>query len=198
MEGYITMRVIKTEKHGEFIIPDAPVVKTKNGEIRLTAQTAIVVPMELLVSNTYNPNHVDSKNMELLLQSIENNGFCFGVVTIWDEDMQKFVIVDGFHRYSSFKKIGAEQISIYVLEQTPAQRMAATVQFNRARGVHEVDLMGDLVKSLFEQGQDDDEIAMMLGMDIEEVMRLKQITGIADLFKNQKYSKAWRMEEYSG
>lgn len=192
------MRVIKTEEYGEFIIPDPPVITTKNGEIRLTAQSAIVVPIDLVVSNTYNPNHVDSKNMELLIRSIVTNGFCFAVVTIWDEDLQKFVIVDGFHRYKAFRDLQAKKISIYVLDQTPSERMAATVQFNRARGVHEVDLMGDLVKSLFEQGQDDDEIAKMLGMDIEEVMRLKQVTGIADLFKNQKYSKAWKMEEVEG
>ena len=71
--------------------------------------------------------------------------------------------------------------------------MAATVQFNRARGVHQVELMGDLVKSLTEQGLTDEEIAKHLGMEMEEVFRLKQITGIAELFKNQTYSKAWEM-----
>jgi transcription initiation factor IIE alpha subunit len=73
--------------------------------------------------------------------------------------------------------------------------MAATVQFNRARGVHQVELMGDLVKALTEQGLDDEEISKQLGMEIEEVFRLKQITGIAELFKNQIYSKSWEMQE---
>ena len=76
-----------------------------------------------------------------------------------------------------------------------AQRLAATVQFNRARGVHQVDLMGDLVKSLFDQGQDDIEIAKQLGMEVEEVFRLKQVTGIAEIFKNQQHSRAWEMRE---
>ena len=75
------------------------------------------------------------------------------------------------------------------------QRMASTVQFNRARGVHQVELMGDLVKALFEQGADDEEIAKHLGMELEEVFRLKQITGIAALFKNQTYSRSWEMQE---
>ncbi|HOM97482.1 MAG TPA: hypothetical protein PLY41_04195 [Acetomicrobium sp.] len=69
------------------------------------------------------------------------------------------------------------------------------MQFNRARGVHQVELMGDLVKALVEQGVDDQEIAAKLGMELEEVYRLKQITGIAELFKNQEYSRAWEIIE---
>lgn len=76
-----------------------------------------------------------------------------------------------------------------------AERMSATVQFNRARGVHQTDLMGDLVQGLVSQGMKDDEIAQHLGMELEEVYRLKQITGIAELFKNQLYSKSWDMKE---
>lgn len=190
------MREIKTENCGTFIIPDAPIINTKYGPVKLTSQAAIVVPIELVQANNYNPNSVDSKNMELLRQSIVNNGFCFGVVTVWDADLQKFIVVDGFHRYDIFKtELRAMEISIYVLDQTPAQRMAATVQFNRARGVHQVDLMGDLVRALFEQGEDDTAIAKHLGMELEEVFRLKQITGIAELFKNQTYSRSWEMQE---
>ena len=73
--------------------------------------------------------------------------------------------------------------------------MASTVQFNRARGVHQVDLMGELVQSLLNQGASDEEIAKHLGMEMEEVFRLKQITGIAEIFKNQTYSKSWEMME---
>ena len=75
------------------------------------------------------------------------------------------------------------------------ERMAATVQFNRARGVHQVELMGDLVQKLVEQGMEDEEISKHLGMELDEVLRLKQITGIAELFKNQTYSRAWEMKE---
>jgi hypothetical protein len=195
MEGTI-VRKIETEKYGTFTVPDAPIIKTKYGLIKLISQTAIIVPIELVQANNYNPNSVDSKNMELLKQSIIDNGFCFGIVTIWDPDLQKFVIVDGYHRDDLFlNDFQATEIPIYVLDQTPAQRMAATVQFNRARGVHQVDLMGDLVKALFEQGEDDEAIAKHLGMEIEEVFRLKQITGIAELFKNQTYSRSWEMQE---
>ena len=73
--------------------------------------------------------------------------------------------------------------------------MAATVQFNRARGVHQVELMGELVRELCEKGLEDEKIAQSLGMEEEEVFRLKQITGIAEIFKNKAYSKSWEMLE---
>lgn len=190
------MRIIETENYGTFTVPDVPEIETKYGKIKLVAMVPIIVPIELVQANNYNPNNVDSKNMELLRRSIVDNGFCFGIVTIWDPDLQKFVIVDGYHRYDIFKNtLQAKQIAIYVLDQTPAQRMAATVQFNRARGVHQVDLMADLVRALFDQGEDDEAIAKHLGMELEEVFRLKQVTGIAELFKNQTYSRAWEMQE---
>lgn len=189
------MRIIKTEEY-TFEIPDMPTIKTKKGDLKLPVLIPILVPADMVVANNYNPNHVDDNNMNLLETSILENGFTFAIVVVWDSDLEKFVIVDGFHRDEILKNyLGCEQIPVVVLEQDVAQRLAATVQFNRARGVHQVDLMGDLVKSLFEQGQDDEEIAKQLGMEIEEVFRLKQVTGIAEIFKNQYHSKAWEMQE---
>lgn len=189
------MRKFDTEC-GIFIVPDAPKLKTKNGYITLPVMTPILVPTKLVHANNYNPNNVPRNNMELLETSILDNGFCFAIITVWDEEIGRFVIVDGFHRDTILEVwLEAEEIPIIVLEQTAAQRMAATVQFNRARGVHQVELMGDLVQALIEQGLDDGEIAKKLGMELEEVFRLKQITGIAELFKNQIYSKSWGMME---
>lgn len=171
-------------------------INTKQGPIQLPCMTPVIVPIEKVRANNYNPNHVSDNNMQLLLQSIKDNGFCFPVVTIYDDTLDEYIVVDGFHRYSIFKDyLEADCIPVVVLRQTLAQRMAATVQFNRARGVHQVELMGDLVKALAEQGLNDDEIGKHLGMEIEEVFRLKQVTGIAELFKNSPYSKSWGMEE---
>lgn len=173
-----------------------PTLKTKMGKVALPCMEPIIVPIEKVRANNYNPNNVSDNNMQLLLQSIQDNGFCFPVVTVYDPDEDVYVIVDGFHRYSIFKDyLEADELPIVVLEQDIKQRMASTVQFNRARGVHQVELMGDLVKSLINQGATDEEIAKHLGMDLEEVFRLKQITGIAELFKNQTYSKSWVVEE---
>lgn len=171
-------------------------IETKKGKVKLPCLDVKVVDINKVQSNTYNPNTVADNNMKLLEESILANGFCFPVVTIYDPDLDKYIIIDGFHRYLIFKDwLGAKQLPIVVLEHDVSQRMAATVQFNRARGVHQVELMGDLVKALVEQGVPDEDIAERLGMEIEEVFRLKQITGIAELFKKQIYSKAWEIME---
>lgn len=171
-------------------------LKTKKGNIELPVMNPIIVPIEQVQANNYNPNSVPQNNMRLLEQSIVDNGFCFAIVTIWDEDLHKYVIIDGFHRYTVLKDyLQATEIPIVVLKHDIKQRMSATVQFNRARGVHQVELMGDLVKSLVGQGMQDEDIAKHLGMEMEEVFRLKQITGISELFKNTDYSRSWEMME---
>jgi len=171
-------------------------IKTKKGMIKLPCLEVKIVDINMVQANSYNPNEVASNNMKLLEESIVSNGFCFAIVTVWDPDLEKYIVVDGFHRYVIFKDdLQAEEIPIIVLDHDITKRMEATVQFNRARGVHQVELMGDLVQALIEQGVDDVEIAQKLGMEIEEVFRLKQITGIAELFKNQIYSKSWEMIE---
>ncbi len=171
------------------------VIETNKGALRLPCMQPIIVPIEKLRANNYNPNAVDDGNMKLLETSIMTNGFCFPIVTIFDPNEDAYVIIDGFHRYSIFKDyLKAKEIPIVVLEHTIEQRMSATVQFNRARGVHQVELMGSLVKSLIEQGVDEVDVCEQLGMDIDEVHRLKQITGIAELFKNQPYSKSWEAQ----
>ena len=172
-------------------------LETIKGRVPLPCLNVQMVDVEKVVANNYNPNSVPEQNMRLLEESILTNGFCFPIVTIWDAEMEQYVIIDGFHRYTILKDyLQAKQIPIVVLQHDITQRMAATVQFNRARGVHQVELMGDLVKALVEQGVEDDDIAKRLGMEAEEVYRLKQITGIAELFKNQLYSKAWEMVEH--
>lgn len=171
-------------------------IKTKKGIVKFPCMHVKIVPIEKVMANNYNPNSVSDHNMELLLQSILDNGFCFAVVTIYDKMIDRYIVVDGFHRYIIFKDyLQAECIPIIVLDQDVTQRMEATVQFNRARGVHQVELMGDLVQALVQQGATDEEISKHLGMDPEEVFRLKTITGIAELFKNQTYSKSWEMED---
>lgn len=166
-------------------------IETQKGVVKLPCFDVQLVDIEKVQANTYNPNHVSPDRMALLEESILMNGFCYPVVTIYDQDTDKYIIVDGFHRYLIFKEyLKANQIPIIVLDHDITKRMMATVQFNRARGIHQVELMGDLVKSLVEQGVSDEDIAEKLGMEIEEVYRLKQITGIAELFKNVEYSKS--------
>ncbi len=173
-----------------------PTIASNRGPIALPCMLPVIVDIDRVRANAWNPNHVAPHNMELLLESVLANGFCFPVVTVYDADNAVYEVVDGFHRYLLFRDwLEARQIPIVVLQHTLAQRMQATVQFNRARGVHQVELMGDLVRALVEQGVEDAEIAQKLGMEAEEVFRLKQITGIAELFRHQIYSAAWEMVE---
>lgn len=173
------------------------ITSKKYGKVLVPCANIILVRPELVVGNAYNPNHVSPDKMELLKESILDNGFAFPVIAIWDDTEGLFIIIDGFHRklISGRDWIDFDYIPVSVLAHDITKRMQATVQFNRARGVHQVELMGDLVRALVEQGVPDEEIAVKLGMEFEEVYRLKQITGIAELFKNQIYSRAWEMVE---
>jgi len=171
-------------------------LESNRGPVPLPCMEVVLVPAEKVRANNYNPNNVPKNNMELLLQSIIDNGFCFPIVTIYDEEVDEYVIIDGFHRYTILKDwLEIQEIPVVVLKHDVKKRMAATIQFNRARGVHQVELMGDLVQALVQQGMSDEDIGKHLGMELEEVYRLKQITGIAELFKNQTYSKSWEMME---
>ncbi len=158
-----------------------------------------LVKREMLKANNYNPNNVPRDKMELLKQSIIDNGFCFPIVTIYDADDEVYVIVDGFHRYTMCQPewLDIKEVPIVVLNHDLSKRMAATVQFNKARGVHAVDGDADIVRSLVEQGWSDSDICEHLGIDAETVLRYKQLTGIIDLFKNVEYSKSWEVGDFN-
>ena len=165
--------------------------------IKIPCLDVKLVPRELVQANNYNPNHVPKDKMELLKQSILDNGFCFPIVTIWSEEDGKYIIIDGFHRYTICQPewLDIEQVPIVVLDHDISKRMAATIQFNKARGVHQVDLDADVVRSLLEQGMSEEEVSRHLGIDLDTVLRYKQMTGIVDLFKNIDYTPSWEVSD---
>ena len=169
----------------------------KHGRVEVPCANTILVSTALIVANNYNPNYVPKDKMALLRQSILDNGFCFPVVTIWDEEQEKFVIIDGFHRSTigSPGWLDFDYIPLVFLKHSIAQRMAATVQFNKARGVHQVDLDAEVIRGLIEQGLSEEEISVHLGIDLETIHRYKQLTGVFELFKNADYSMSWEMTE---
>ena len=168
-----------------------------DGPILVPCVTTLLVRPELVRANTYNPNSAPEEKMDLLRQSVVSNGFCFPVVTIWDEEQGCFVIIDGAHRrmISSPDYLDLDYLPVVVLAHDITKRMVATVQFNKARGVHQVDVDAELVRSLIEQGLSDEEVGSRLGMSLEAVHRYKQITGIAELFSNVNYSRSWGIVE---
>lgn len=170
-------------------------------EYRSPAYGVIAVPVEKVKPNSYNPNTVAPPEMKLLYESIKNDGYTMPVVCYYSKSDDKYIIVDGFHRY----RIMLEHPDIYerekgmlpvsVIDKPLEQRIASTIRHNRARGNHDVDLMGNIVKELHELGRSDAWISRHLGMDRDEILRLKQITGLAALFRDVKFGQAWRPSE---
>jgi ParB-like chromosome segregation protein Spo0J len=159
--------------------------------IKMKALEAVEVSISDVYANDYNPNVVARPELELLKTSIMNNGFCFPIVVIKDKK-GKYCVVDGFHRYTVMKDLLKQKtIAVVILEQSIEQRIAATVQFNRARGTHQILDMSKIVMKLIKKGMSDSEIMKELGMDAEEVLRLKQITGLKEAFGNREFSKSF-------
>jgi ParB-like chromosome segregation protein Spo0J len=149
-----------------------------------------LVDIDLLVANDYNPNSVAPPEMKLLKLSIEEDGYTQPIVTYFDGE--KYTIVDGFHRYRCAKEyFKIPQVPVVVINKNIDERMASTIRHNRARGTHAIKGMSDIVLSLTSGGWKDSEIAKHLGMDAEEVLRLKQITGLKTAFANHEFSKSW-------
>ena len=150
-------------------------------------------------ANDYNPNSVAPTEMELLEHSITADGYTQPIVAWGREDRVKEV-VDGFHRH----RVGKESelvksrvhgyLPVVVINshrQDKGDRMAATIRHNRARGKHKVDAMSDIVMDLKRRRWSDEKIAKELGMEPDEVLRLCQVTGLAELFSDREFSEAW-------
>lgn len=159
------------------------------------------IPVEKIQANAYNPNSVASPEMKLLYESILNDGYTMPIVCYYLPEIDKYEIVDGFHRYTIIKKhkdiFDREEgrLPIVVIDKDISNRMASTIRHNRARGSHSVDLMSNIVAELLEMGKSDRWIAKHLGMDADELLRLKQITGLASLFKDKEFSKSWEIND---
>lgn len=157
----------------------------------------IWVPHEMVEPNNYNPNSVARTEMGLLLKSISHDGYTQPVVTIYDPEKQKYIIVDGFHRFFVMKRNKevynrtGGRLPIVVIDKDINDRMASTVRHNRARGKHSVDGMANMVFKMLDNGMCDEDICNELGMEAEELLRLKHITGFSKLFADKEYNRAW-------
>jgi ParB-like chromosome segregation protein Spo0J len=154
----------------------------------------IAVPIDEIQANAYNPNSVAEPEMDLLEVSIWEDGYTMPIVCYKLEN-GKFEIVDGFHRYTTMKKskriFERENglLPVVVIDKDEANRMASTIRHNRARGSHSIDLMSNIVAELTQSGMSDAWILKHIGMDADELLRLKQITGLAALFIDKEFSE---------
>jgi len=155
------------------------------------------VDIDKVQANDYNPNTVAKIEMKLLHTSISHDGYTQPVVTIYDKDKDKYIIIDGFHRYLTCKSYddvrerNHNRLPIVVIDKDINDRMASTIRHNRARGKHSIKGMSNIVFGMLDNGWDDIAICEELGMEAEELMRLKHITGFSKLFADAKYKNAW-------
>lgn len=149
-------------------------------------------------ANEYNPNSVAPPEMQLLYESISNDGYTMPIVSFNDVDVIR--IVDGFHRRETERRnldisqstFGRVPVTSIRNEQTDSSdRMASTIRHNRARGSHNIELMSQIVSELVEMGKGDAWICKHIGMSPDELLRMKQITGLASLFLNKDFSESW-------
>ncbi len=155
------------------------------------------VPIEKVRANSYNPNAVAPPEMKLLELSIWEDGFTMPCVCYFLPDEDVYEIVDGFHRYTILKTsrriFDREKglLPVVVIEKDISNRMASTIRHNRARGSHDIDLMTNIVSELTKAGMGDVWIMKHIGMDADEILRLKQLSGLAELFKNKEFSTSF-------
>ena len=176
----------KTELHNISPFKDEPV------------DCVLWVPADQVEANDYNPNAVAPPEMKLLELSIDEDGYTQPIVAFGKNEY--YEVVDGFHRNrvgKESKKI-RERIHGYLpitlineCREDKGDRIAATIRHNRARGKHQVAAMSDIVLELSRRNWSDKRIGKELGMEPDEVLRLKQISGLADLFADEEFSKAW-------
>ena len=159
------------------------------------------VPIKDVEPNDYNPNSVAKVEMGLLYKSIKHDGYTQPIVTIYDEDKKKYIIVDGFHRYFTAQQNkdisdrNKGMLPIVVIEKDINERMAATVRHNRARGEHSVTGMSSMVFDMLENGWSEEDICNHLGMESEEILKLKHITGFSKLFEDVDYKQSWETKK---
>ena len=157
------------------------------------------IPVEKIKANDYNPNRVAPPEMKLLEISSWEDGYTQPIVCYYDKENDEYIVVDGFHRYTTMMtspRIYEREhglMPVVVIDKPLGDRMASTIRHNRARGSHNVDLMSNIVAELLEMGKSDSWICRNIGMSADEVLRLKQITGLASLFKDEEFSRSWEV-----
>jgi ParB-like chromosome segregation protein Spo0J len=158
-----------------------------------------LVPLDKVVANDYNPNKVAPPEMRLLKLSITKDGLTMPSVAAQGDD-GNYTIVDGFHRTTTVK--GSKSISesmggympVSLLNKNLEDRITSTVRHNMARGAHQTELSSRLITMLKDHNWSDARIGKELGMEADELLRLKQVSGLADLFKDKEFSKSWESE----
>ncbi|MBR4602266.1 MAG: ParB-like nuclease domain-containing protein [Prevotella sp.] len=153
------------------------------------------IPIERIHANAYNPNHVAPPEMKLLYESIKQDGYTMPIV-VYPLGNGEYEIVDGYHRYTTmllhrdiYEREGG-MLPCSIIDKDVSNRMASTIRHNRARGSHSIELMMNIVGELKKAGMSDAWIMKEIGMDADELLRFKQLSGLAELFRDREYSQS--------
>lgn len=171
-------------------------------EFKSPVYNVLRIHIDKIRANAYNPNAVAPPEMKLLETSIWEDGYTMPVVCYYLPDEDVYEIVDGYHRYTTLKTskriLEREEgyLPCVVIQKDITNRMASTIRHNRARGSHSIELMSNIVNDLLSAGMSDGWIIKHIGMDKDELLRLKQITGLASLFKDFEFTESDRFDKY--
>ncbi len=136
-----------------------------------------MIDINKVIANDYNPNKVAPPEMKLLKHSIEEDGYTQPIVTYYDKNNDTYIVVDGFHRYRCAKEyFHLNEIPVVTINKDLSNRMASTIRHNRARGTHQIADMSKIVVDLSNNGWTETEISKHLGMELDEIIRLKQVS----------------------
>ena len=161
-------------------------------EITFPVMNVKMVDINKVIANDYNPNKVAPPEMKLLKHSIEEDGYTQPIVAYYDSENDIYIVVDGFHRYKCAKEyFHLKEIPIVTINKDLSNRMASTIRHNRARGTHQIIDMSKIVIDLSNNGWEDAQISKHLGMELDEIIRLKQVSGLKEAFANHVFSKSW-------
>ena len=149
-----------------------------------------LVPISKLQANDYNPNKMESKMFRLLKKSIVEDGLTMPIVTFYDAAVDKYIIVDGFHRYTVLLKMKIAEVPVSIIDKPIEQRMMSTIRHNKAKGTHQLALVKVIFNKLLKE-LPMEQIADGIGAEAEEVVIYSKGATIAEEFKNGKFSNSW-------
>lgn len=158
------------------------------------------IPMNSILPNSYNPNKMAAPEKRLLLRSMLDHGITLPLVVSAKKE-EGYILIDGYHRWTLIKRSKElksrlkRKVPVVILDIPNSERIVATIRHNRARGRHQIEEIGEVVKILSAEGWTSANIMESLGMDADEVLRLKQFKGLGELFKDEDYSLSWNVDD---
>lgn len=166
--------------------------KTEKRIVEYPCLKPLLVSVDKVQANDYNPNKMSNKMFNLLKKSILEDGLTMPIVTFYDKGLDKYIIVDGFHRYTVLKRLHCTEIPVVVIDKDISERRISTIRHNKAKGTHQLELVKDNFNALINEGEFSlAEISEKLALESEEVVIYKKKGSVVEEFREQEFSNSW-------